>query len=44
MTARQSITARLGRDLGPLATMPTDLRKALYRLALELQKQRNKGE
>ena len=38
MTARQIITARLGRDLGPLATMPTDLRKALYRLALELQR------
>jgi len=34
MTARQIITARLG----PLATMPTDLRKALYRLALELQR------
>jgi hypothetical protein len=29
---------RLGRDLGPLATMPTDLRKALYRPALELQR------
>jgi len=38
MTARQIITARFGRDLGPLATMPTDLRKALYRLALELQR------
>jgi len=38
MTARQIITARLGRDLGPLATMPADLRKALYRLALELQR------
>lgn len=37
-TARQIITVRLGRDLGPLATMPTDLRKALYRLALELQR------
>jgi hypothetical protein len=37
-TARQIITARLGRDLGQLATMPTDLRKALYRLALELQR------
>lgn len=38
MTARQIITARLGRDLGPLATMPRDLRKALYRLALHLQR------
>jgi hypothetical protein len=28
------MTARLGQ----LATMPTDLRKALYRLALELQR------
>ena len=37
-TARQIITARLGRDLGPLAMMPTDLRKAMYRLALELQR------
>ena len=38
MTARQIITARLGRDLGPLATMPRDLRKAVYALALQLQK------
>jgi hypothetical protein len=41
MTARQIITARLGRNLGALATMPTDLRRAMLRLALELQKQRN---
>lgn len=38
MTARQIITARLGRDLGPLATMPRDLRRALYLLALQLQR------
>lgn len=38
MTARAIITARLGRDLGPLAIMPRDLRKALYRLALQLQR------
>ena len=38
MTARQIITARLDRDLGPLAIMPLDLRKALYRLALQLQR------
>ena len=38
MTARQIITARLGRELGPLSTMPTDLRKALYRLALTIQR------
>jgi hypothetical protein len=31
------MTARLG----PMATMPPDLRKAMYRLALELQKQRD---
>jgi hypothetical protein len=38
MTARQIIEARIGRDLGPLATMPRDLRTALYRLALQLQR------
>jgi hypothetical protein len=38
MTARQIITARLGRDLGPIATMPTALRRAMLRLALELQR------
>lgn len=38
MTARQIISARLGRDLGPLETMPRDIRKALYRLALQLQR------
>lgn len=38
MTARQIIETRLGRDLGTLATMPKDLRRALYRLALQLQR------
>jgi hypothetical protein len=38
MTARQIIQARLGRDIGPIATMPRDLRTALYRLALQLQR------
>lgn len=38
MTSREIITARLGRDLGPLATMPRDLRRAIYLLALQLQK------
>lgn len=38
MTARAIITARLGRDLGPLVTMPRDLRRALYLLALELNR------
>ena len=38
MTARQIITARLGRDLGPISTMPRDTRRALYLLALQLQK------
>ena len=35
-TARQIIEARLGRSLGPIATMPRDLRRALYLLALQL--------
>jgi hypothetical protein len=38
MTARQIIEKRLGRDLGPLKDMPRDLRDAIYRLALMLQK------
>lgn len=38
MSAREIITARLGRDLGPLATMPRDLRNAIYLLALQLQR------
>jgi hypothetical protein len=38
MTARQIISARLGRDLGPLATMPRDLRKAVFMLAMQLNK------
>lgn len=36
LTARQIIEARLGRPLGPLATMPRDLRTAIYLLALQL--------
>jgi hypothetical protein len=36
MTARQIIETRLGRPLGPLATMPRDLRRAMYLLALRL--------
>lgn len=38
MSARKIITARLGRDIGPLATMPIDLRRGLYLLALQLQR------
>jgi hypothetical protein len=38
MTARRIIESRLGRPLGPLATMPPDLRAALYALAKELAK------
>ena len=38
MTARQIIEARLGRDIGPLATMPHDIRRAVYLLALQLVK------
>lgn len=37
-TARQIIEARLGRPIGPIATMPADLRRALYLLALQLQR------
>ena len=37
-TARAILEARLGRPLGPLATMPRDLRRALYLLALQLQR------
>lgn len=35
-TARQIIESRLGRSLGPIATMPRDIRRALYLLALQL--------
>jgi hypothetical protein len=38
MTARQIIEARLGRPLGPLATMPRDLRRAMYLLTLHMVK------
>ena len=37
-TARQIIERRLGWPLGPIATMPADLRRALYLLALQLVK------
>jgi hypothetical protein len=40
MTARQIIEARLGRDIGPLATMPRDLRNALSALAKALVRAR----
>lgn len=36
MTARQIIEARIGRSLGPIATMPRDLRRALHLLSLQL--------
>lgn len=36
--AREIIQKRLGRDLGPIKTMPKDTRKAVYLLALQLQK------
>jgi hypothetical protein len=36
MTARQTIEARLGRKLPPTRELPQDLRKAVYKLALEL--------
>ena len=44
MTARRIIEARLGRGLGPLATMPRDERRALLLLALRLNKQRMEME
>jgi hypothetical protein len=40
MTARSILETRLGRPLGPVATMPRDLRVAMYRLALQLVKAR----
>lgn len=40
MTARQIIEARLGRPLGPLATMPKDLRRAIKLLAIQLIRSR----
>jgi len=40
MTARQIIEARLCRDIGPIATTPPDLRKALSALAKQLQQAR----
>ena len=40
MTARSILENRLGRPLGPVATMPRDLRIAMYRLALQLVKNR----
>ncbi len=33
MTARQILESRLGRPLGPIASMPRDLRDAMARLA-----------
>lgn len=41
MTARQIIETRLGRPLGSVATMPRDVRRALYLLALQLVKSRD---
>jgi len=40
MTARSILENRLGRPLGPIAAMPRDLRVAMYRLALQLVKNR----
>jgi hypothetical protein len=36
MTARQIIERRLGRQLGPVATMPRDIRRAMMLLGLAL--------
>jgi len=35
MSARKIIESRLGGPLGPLATMPIDLRRLIYMLALD---------
>ena len=37
-TARQIIEARLGRPLGPIRDMPKDLHRAMYLLALQLNR------
>jgi hypothetical protein len=42
-TARAAIELRLGRPLGPLATMPRDLRDAVYMLALQLAAPRGRN-
>lgn len=42
LTARQILTNRLGRDLGAITAMPRDLRRALYRLALQLNREGRK--
>jgi hypothetical protein len=42
-TARSRIEARIGKPLGPLATMPRDLRVALYNLALYMNKYRHEN-
>jgi hypothetical protein len=39
-TAREILEARLGRPLGPIATMPEDLRRAMRELAKQLIKAR----
>jgi hypothetical protein len=44
MTARSILETRLGRPLGPLATMPRDLRTAIYFLALQLAKPNRRGK
>jgi hypothetical protein len=43
MTARSILESRLGRSLGPVAGMPRDVRMAMYRLALQLVKNRQSG-
>jgi len=43
MTARSILENGLGRPLGPIADMPRDLRTAMYRLALQLVKNRQPG-
>ena len=39
-TAREILERRLNRDLGPICDMPAETRRAIYKLALALQKQK----
>jgi len=38
ITARSILEARLGRALGPIKAMPEDIRRAMFLLALQLNR------
>ena len=42
ITARSILEARLGRKLGPVNTMPKDIRRAMFFLALQINKQQQR--